>query len=364
MLLKEQLEAAARSFLAAALIGDGRWESALEDLSRAADARGATLVRVEAGRTCTVMRSPGISDVVSDYVAGRTPPDPRSARVRVLLSEGFRTDGQDFSAEELASEPYYQEFLRPHGYFWHGCARLAGQRSDEIDLSFKRALSKGPYNESEVVMLDAILPELRAAARIGIHVLDAKAKGVAQVLRRRGVPVYEFDSWSRVVRSEDSGEAPGDVPVRVVRRRLTALDGREQPALDAAVAAAARPGGRPQLVRLTTAAGRATFLQIIPVAGEARDLFGVAVAVAVLISPEPQTAAAGPAAPLLREALRLTEREAEVAALIGEGCSITEVARTVGIAVGTARNHVKSVYEKTGTSRQAQLVALLAKLRP
>jgi DNA-binding CsgD family transcriptional regulator len=60
----------------------------------------------------------------------------------------------------------------------------------------------------------------------------------------------------------------------------------------------------------------------------------------------------------------LTDREAAVAVLIAEGLSLEEVARHLRIQRGTVRNHLKGVFEKTGTHRQAELVALLARLGP
>lgn len=41
------------------------------------------------------------------------------------------------------------------------------------------------------------------------------------------------------------------------------------------------------------------------------------------------------------------------------GERLDHAAEQLGIRVGTARNHLKSIFAKTGTSRQAQLVRLL-----
>jgi len=54
--------------------------------------------------------------------------------------------------------------------------------------------------------------------------------------------------------------------------------------------------------------------------------------------------------------------QAQVAALIGEGLELSQVAGRLGIDTGTARNHLKSVFAKSSTHRQAELVALLWRL--
>ena len=55
----------------------------------------------------------------------------------------------------------------------------------------------------------------------------------------------------------------------------------------------------------------------------------------------------------------LTPAEADVAAAIAAGKSMQELAEERQISVETARTHVKRVMQKTGTHKQAQLVALL-----
>ena len=73
-----------------------------------------------------------------------------------------------------------------------------------------------------------------------------------------------------------------------------------------------------------------------------------------------------PEAPLaakrLRELFGLTRTEAAVAASLGDGKSPERIAADLGIGIGTVRTHLKRVLAKTGTHRQAQLVALLARV--
>lgn len=55
----------------------------------------------------------------------------------------------------------------------------------------------------------------------------------------------------------------------------------------------------------------------------------------------------------------LTPAEARFAARIAAGRSLKEAAEELRISIGTARNYVKATFAKTGTKRQAELVALL-----
>lgn len=57
----------------------------------------------------------------------------------------------------------------------------------------------------------------------------------------------------------------------------------------------------------------------------------------------------------------LSEREAELAALICGGAALKEASVVMAISVGTARQYLKSVFMKTGATRQSDLIRLVRK---
>jgi DNA-binding CsgD family transcriptional regulator len=58
----------------------------------------------------------------------------------------------------------------------------------------------------------------------------------------------------------------------------------------------------------------------------------------------------------------LTPAERQIFALVSEGRTISDAATALGVAKNTARSHLLRVFEKTGCKRQAELVALAARL--
>jgi DNA-binding CsgD family transcriptional regulator len=56
----------------------------------------------------------------------------------------------------------------------------------------------------------------------------------------------------------------------------------------------------------------------------------------------------------------LTPRQREVALLLGSGMSNKEIARRLGLSVGTVKQHVHSVLLKTGARTRFELVVLAA----
>jgi DNA-binding CsgD family transcriptional regulator len=61
---------------------------------------------------------------------------------------------------------------------------------------------------------------------------------------------------------------------------------------------------------------------------------------------------------VLQSTFDLTYREASVMSLLGEEQTIQQIAFTLGIAIETVRHHVKTIFGKTGTRRQSEVVAI------
>ena len=61
----------------------------------------------------------------------------------------------------------------------------------------------------------------------------------------------------------------------------------------------------------------------------------------------------------LRRVYGLTRREAEVASRLVEGMSPSEIRDALGVTIHTVRGHLKQLFAKTDTHRQAELVRVL-----
>ena len=236
----DRIKAAVDDVMAAAVLGDG-WEPALAQFSHAAGARGAVLMRGAVRmRNCAhhvlaVITTDDMAELVEAYVAGRRPSNSRYSRVQYGAVARFRVDHDDYTDAELARDPYYQEFLRPAGYFWHANLPLTLGRDEFVELSLKRRIEAGPYQRGDADALDAVVPDLLVAARVAKYALDAEARGMARLLAQRGAPVFELDSWGRALSRHAAAEDAAG-PLRVIGRRLVASDRAAQPALDRAVA--------------------------------------------------------------------------------------------------------------------------------
>jgi DNA-binding CsgD family transcriptional regulator len=357
----DAIRAGADDLVSAALLAEG-WEPALERFAHAAGARDAVLMRNAARKMVAAITTAGAREGVAAFAAGRAPPNSRYQRVGSSHHVGFRIDHDDYSDHELARDPFYQEFLRPNGVFWHANTVLAPGTDEYVELSLKRSFELGPYQPADRVMLDAVLPELHAVARIAKSTLDAEARGMTWLLGRRGGPIVALDHRGRVLPGQAAGEDDPASPIRILRQRLMTTDRAQQPAVDRAVAGAVARPGRLGLAALTGPNGERYLFQIHPVPGRARDVFSSAAALALLIQRDRKRVPLRTDLSDLRSAYGLTEQEVNVAALLAEGLDINAIAARLQIRPSTARTYLKDALQKTDTARQAELVALLARI--
>ena len=65
---------------------------------------------------------------------------------------------------------------------------------------------------------------------------------------------------------------------------------------------------------------------------------------------------------LLRTLNSLSRREADLATAVANGATPQDYAKKAGLEISTVRSQLKSVFQKTGTHRQTELVRLLSVL--
>jgi len=101
----------------------------------------------------------------------------------------------------------------------------------------------------------------------------------------------------------------------------------------------------------------ASIVHIVPVRGAANGIFMAALCVLVITTVARIGVASSQAIQCMFD---LTPAEARVAHGIALGKTVDELAHEAGLAGATVRNQLKSVFSKTGVSRQADLVGILA----
>ena len=112
--------------------------SGLQQLAEAAEAGGATLLRLRGNRPLAGLSSTGWVHADAAMLAGHAPPSPRRFFPDHVFARGFLGDTNVWPDDELRRDPYFQEFLRPRGVFYHAKARLCADGDERISISLKR----------------------------------------------------------------------------------------------------------------------------------------------------------------------------------------------------------------------------------
>jgi DNA-binding CsgD family transcriptional regulator/PAS domain-containing protein len=262
----------------------------------------------------------------------------------------------------VASE-IYNDWARPQGYdFTLGCAIL-----NENGFSVESCLIRPPgtpaFDRHDVDAYARLVPHLRQAFRIqqrltevdaerqaALDVLDRRSQGVILV-NAAGNVVYLNRAAEKICGSRDGLLIDGgrlgsrDVGVSARLNRLIAeAIGRE--AQDGA-------GGFVRVPRLREP--EPLIVLVAPLRSRPSGwLMHVAPAAVVFITDPAKDARVSEQQ--LRRLFDLTPAEAAVAAEICRGAGIKAAAARLGVTRATVRTHLAHVFEKTETSRQAELV--------
>lgn len=276
------------------------------------------------------------------------------------------TDVDLVTRQEQAKSGFYQEWLR-HLRIHHMIGAVFPVAGGAIGvLGVHRPEEAGGYTASERRQVALVLPHLQRAFRLGQRLAEAaSAQGAAlQALDRLDTGVLAVDGAGRVIYASKMAE-------RLLRENtlLAVIGGRlcvRQPllndrlmallrgAIDTAQGRIGRPGAALSIPREDRTP---LALEVAPLRPSHLLLGAQQPCALVLIrDPEAPIEASG-----LCELFGLTRTEGAVAAALAGGRSLDGIADDMGIGVATVRSHLKRILAKTGTHRQAQAAALLAR---
>lgn len=187
-----------------------------------------------------------------------------------------------------------------------------------------------------------------------------EAATLADALDGLGAGLFVVDAAGRIVHANTSGHAM--LQERAVLRsadgRLASCESRSAPALKEAMAKAANAEGRSATVPLSTSDGDHYVAHIMALAAGNRRNAGCPTLAAVFVHKAAIEAHCRPE--VIGELYGLTRAELRVLLAVVEVGGVAETAESLGISEATVKTHLHRVFGKTGTSRQADLVKLVA----
>jgi DNA-binding CsgD family transcriptional regulator len=331
-----------------------RWVSVLERLGHIVDCDKVFLFGTNEGRGVNgaFFNENGraaMHTFISDGWAERNEQAPRTiARGDV----DFTVDLDLLTPQEIAVSPYYQEFLVPHGMAWGTGTAIQSPSDDTIIVSLHRAYNKGPVSKTATLPLTALRPHLARASLLSARLRMEEARAAVSALAAMGLPAAALHRGGRLALANPLFDAL--VP-SLVQDRATRLSFVPEAADDLFSDALQSPGlaGSFPVVAFDK---RRFIAHLLPVSGAGRDVFSSLDTILTLV---PVTLDGEADARIIQGLFDLTPAEARVARGIVLGQTPEAIARNHGTALETVRTQIKNVLAKTGTRRQAELVAML-----
>jgi DNA-binding CsgD family transcriptional regulator len=340
------------------------WPQILEQISEAAGGSGGAILQSDS-RTPDASPSASVRECYNNYFAtGWYRRDTLAERGFPLLMRGQKviSDQDIVTADEMRRLDFYNEIFVPFGFQWFaGIGFAAGPAL--WGMVIMRTPAQGPFEAQEKRVLASLSDRLSEIATLSWAVGRAALSGASNAMDLVGQPALVLDRRGSVLGMNAGAEKMFDAEFYIRNRCLTACD---QHAASALGVLADQLRTTPDTVALPAApivvrrsANVPLLIRILPIDGAARSPF---LGARALLTLSPIESKRAPDLNLLCEVFGLTRAEADVAALVSCGKPLSAIARRRGSSRVTVRNQMRTIFAKTGTHRQSELVALLASL--
>lgn len=268
----------------------------------------------------------------------------------------------------LCQTSFFDDILRPQEIAHSVMAKLFGNDDFHGAFNICRSERQGPMDEGGRRLISAMVPHLRRSVALGFRLDGYRAIQRAEyaVLDQLASGVILLDQRNRILYLNAAarlfGLEGGALSLRggTLRTRCQAHAKR----LDDLILGAQR--GMPASAMSIPRVGDGQLLTVLISSVRGRDIERFADMnmpdAAVLVFVVDPANSRGLSISWIMDAYGLTPAEARVALAASTGASIPKVATSLLLSQNTIKTHLRRVYAKTGTSRQAELARVIASL--
>jgi DNA-binding CsgD family transcriptional regulator len=340
-----------------------------EALNRAGEAWNADGVIVSSYPDCLsgYLSSDRMEEFCDRFVSeGWYKRDVRAVRGLAFVRKGneIATDLDLFTLDELKQLPFYTDFLEPLGFQWFAGTMLTEVGASQITLSVHRNAGRDPFLQNDLSRIQRDLPHVKRAARLASKARMSYAEGLVDSLEHLTCCAILIDWLGRVIRMNKKAEGFVGKHFQVISSRLRAQHRDNNKALQELVEICTRPVTERRRESGTSALlQRSNELPLVvhayPIVRRASDVFQGAAGLLLLNDPGEER---GLDTRTIQKMFQLTPSEIRVSTGLAKGLDTQQIANEHGIGADTVRYHLKSIFGKTSTRHQAQLVSLLSRL--
>jgi len=283
--------------------------------------------------------------------------------------EQITSVGDIMPYEEFRETLFYKEWAQPQGWVDAASAVLDKSATSYAAVSVIRHERDGLVDDETRWRMSLLVPHVRRAVLIGkvIELHKAEASTLADTLDGLTAGMFLVDKTGRIVHANENGHVMiGEARfVRAAGGRLVATDGRANQSLQDIFAAAEcgddAVGVKGISVPLPARAGQEHVAHVLPLTAGMRRRAGASYAAVAAVFVRKATLDVPSPLETVAKRHRLTPSELRVLLAIVEIGGVPEVANALGISETTVKTHLRHLFEKTSTTRQADLVKLVAR---
>ncbi len=346
------------------------WNSALEHMRTLMNAAHVTLMlRPPSSESTGVMINAGEVDdqATHSYETHFFAIDPF-----VGLPEGEVISAEDLIGKEKWLEsPMYLEYLKPLGIRHLLGADIYTEEGIECRLRVTRQPDGSRFSKKDITLVHILLPHLRRSIQLHFKMdyLESERQLFSGTMNRMLLGVVFLDQNGSVLEMNQEAErilAEKDGLI-LTNKGLTANKRSENQELQAMIQEAIAGGltdsgpAVAEAMSITREFDRSRLglvVRTIPMGPWSEA--GRRPAAAIFLR-DPDYNSAEPVQEVVQRVFGLTRMEAALAVYLAKGYTLDEAAEKLNVRRNTARTHLRSIFGKTGVSRQTMLVRLLLK---
>lgn len=296
---------------------------------------------------------------------------PEWLRLALTLAEDvFPRDNEPHRIEELMSREQFQQteifrqVMGPGQLHYMLAQEVYRDNNICVRLSVDRKPEQGPFADADKKLLADLAPHLIRAIRMRLKLQDqeGRIRLFEESLSNMGIGVISLNARGEILDGNERAQKllQSNARLQVRNRRLCLNDCRNrrfrnvlEDALDDN-----EDSNNPISIRIESTDGD-NDLQLVVKPMRLQNVGAIAgTAAQVFInSVGGQRCEFDPAR--FQEMFAFTAREARLAVLIAEGCSLNEASERLNVSINTVKTHLRGIYDKLGVRRQARVVTIL-----
>jgi DNA-binding CsgD family transcriptional regulator/PAS domain-containing protein len=351
-----------------AILDPTNWSEALQRVAGLMHCESASIILYDrnSGQAALSHSFGTAEETLAAYHAYYCKCDPGLDAIRKVAVGDWYLDRRELGMSFIRQSEFYNDFVHVCGLQGIMTNRLVYTHGVEGGLSLQRAIGHRPFDQTDMELASGIIPHLQRV--IAIHMkLQAAAHREAclnSMIDSINFAMLSVDRQAKVLHLNAAAER------LIQQHRMIDVTSGELAMAGIAphclLQMIARACGEPPQAGIEMLRDEQGFpcmqLVVTPLAqeeaGGVSDLGGPY----ALVVLKPLDAAGPVSEPLLHELYGLTPAESRLSVLLLQGASVGEAAELACVSLNTVRTQLKSVFAKTGTRRQADLVRKLSLL--